>query len=240
MIAALAYGTQSVEPVDIIAGPGNIFVTLAKKEVYGKVGIDMLAGPSEILILADKTADPSYIAADLLSQAEHDVMARAMLITDDKKLAQSVKEQVEEQLKKLRRAAIAEKSILNNGFIVISPIGRGVDLINKLAPEHVELMVENPLSVLSRINNAGCVFIGKYSPEPVGDYFAGTNHVLPTGGTARFAQGLSTDTFMRKMNVVYYSKESLHKYGRDIINLAESEGLTAHAASVQRRLDEKG
>lgn len=239
-IAALAYGTESVPKVDVIAGPGNIFVTLAKKEVYGQVGIDMLAGPSEILIVADGAANPAYVAADVLSQAEHDVLARAIVITTDGALAEKIAAEVEMQLRALPREQIARASIeKSGGIIVVGSLGRACELANEIAPEHLELYVEDPAALLPKIRNAGAVFLGGYTPEPVGDYFAGPDHILPTSGSAKFFQVLNEDIFTRKMSVISYTREALFADGADIIRLADSEGLGAHANAVAIRMKER-
>ena len=235
-IAALAYGTESIKKVMKIVGPGNIFVTIAKKEVYGKVDIDMLAGPSEVMVLADKNANPTYIAADLLSQAEHDPRAISVLVSPSLKLIENVKKEIDKQLLKLSREKIARKSIKENGvFIEVENINKGLKLVNDYGPEHFELAVEEPLSYLGQIENAGAVFLGEYSPEPLGDYFAGPNHVLPTGGTAKFSSPLTTDDFMKKSSIIYYNQAQLEKCSQDIINLARKEGLDAHAKSIEIR-----
>ena len=235
-IAALAYGTESIKNVMKIVGPGNIFVTIAKKEVYGKVDIDMLAGPSEVMILADKNANPAYIAADLLSQAEHDPRAISVLACPSSKLIKNVKKELDKQLVKLSREKIARKSIEENGiFIEVENINKGLELVNDYGPEHFELAVEDPMSYLGQIENAGAVFLGKYSPEPLGDYFAGPNHVLPTGGTAKFSSPLTTDAFIKKSSIIYYDQAQLEKCSQDIINLARKEGLDAHANSIEIR-----
>lgn len=236
-IAALAFGTETIKPVDLITGPGNIYVTLAKKMVYGQVNIDMLAGPSEILIIADDTANPSYIAADLLSQAEHDPRASAILVTPSKSLAEAVQKEVERQVNLLTRKNIAIESLNKHGAIIItSDLNEAIKLANQCAPEHLEIMVENPFFLLSSIENAGAIFLGSYSPEPVGDYLAGPNHVLPTGGTARFYSPLNLDIFMKKSSIIAYSKEALLANAQHIIKIAELEGLEAHANSVKVRL----
>lgn len=236
-IAALAYGTESVPKADVIAGPGNIYVTLAKKEVYGQVGIDMLAGPSEILIIADATADPAYVAADVLSQAEHDVLARAIVVTTDASLAGKIAAEVETQLKKLPRERIARSSVENGGGIIVADTPeQACDIANAIAPEHLELYVADPAALLPLIRNAGAVFMGGYTPEPVGDYFAGPDHILPTSGSAKFFQVLNEDVFTRKMSVISYTREALRADGADIIRLAKSEGLDAHANAVAIRL----
>jgi len=235
-IAALAHGTEQVPRVDVIVGPGNIYVTLAKKIVSGTVGIDMIAGPSEILIIADQDANPEFIAADLLSQAEHDVMASSILVTDSEDLAQKTLLAVEQQLKHLSRKEIAEASIENFGAIMLVPdIETAIDLSNRLAPEHLELIVKDPFDYIDRIRNAGALFIGSYTPEPMGDYIAGPNHVLPTAGTARFSSALSVENFTKKTSLIHYSKEAFHKEANDVIRLAMTEGLDAHANSVKIR-----
>ncbi|NVM21858.1 MAG: histidinol dehydrogenase [Desulfobacterales bacterium] len=235
-IAALAYGTETVRRVDVIVGPGNIYVTLAKKLVSGTVGIDMVAGPSEILVIADQKAYPAHVAADLLSQAEHDPFASAILVTTSAGLAEAVSDAVTKQLKDLPRRAIAEASIKAYGAVIVVPdLAAAFDLANKIAPEHLELQLEEPFQYLGRIQNAGAVFLGPYTPEPVGDYMAGPNHVLPTAGTARFASALSVDHFIKKTSVVYYSEKAFKKDAPDIIRLAEIEGLTAHAEAVRVR-----
>ncbi|OGQ84957.1 MAG: histidinol dehydrogenase [Desulfobacula sp. RIFOXYA12_FULL_46_16] len=235
-IAALAYGTQTVPKVDVIVGPGNIYVTLAKKLVAGTVGIDMIAGPSEILIIADKEANPEFLAADLLSQAEHDVMASTILVTDSRTLAQKTIAALEIQMEKLPRKEIAKKSIDRFGAVMLVPdIETGIELSNRLAPEHLELIVKNPFDYLDRIQNAGALFLGPYTPEPMGDYIAGPNHVLPTAGTARFSSALSVEHFIKKTSLIHYSKEAFAKEADDVIRLAETEGLSAHANSVRIR-----
>lgn len=237
-IAALAYGTESIKKVDIISGPGNIYVTLAKKMVVGHVDIDMLAGPSEVVVVADTNAHPAYIAADLLAQAEHDPDATAILITDSQELAGRVIEVVEVQLGRLERRDIAKKSIDDNGRVfVVSSISEALRLANIIAPEHLELMVENPLDLLGLVKHAGAIFLGSYTPEAVGDYVAGPNHVLPTGGTARFYSPLSVDTFLKKSSVLSFSKQSLGLLANSAITLAESEGFTGHAKSVRFRME---
>ncbi len=240
-VAALAYGTKTIRKVDLITGPGNIYVTIAKKLVYGLVNIDMLAGPSEILIVADEKADPEYVAADLLSQAEHDVLAGSILLTPSKALAEKVKEEIEKQTAVLNRKEIIQQSLRDYGAIIITEsIEEAIDLANQYAPEHLELAVDKPFELLGQIKNAGAIFLGSYSPEPVGDYIAGPNHVLPTGGTARFYSPLNVDTFMKKSSVIYYSKERLMKVGPDVVHLAETEGLDAHANAVKVRLKNNG
>jgi histidinol dehydrogenase len=235
-IAALAHGTEQVPKVDVIVGPGNIYVTLAKKIVAGTVGIDMIAGPSEILIIADQTADPEFVAADLLSQAEHDAMASAILVTDSRPLADQTAAALERQLQALERQDTARKAIDRFGAIMLVPdIETGIDLSNQLAPEHLELMVSSPFDYIDRIQNAGALFLGHYTPEPMGDYIAGPNHVLPTAGTARFSSALSVDHFIKKTSLIHYSKTAFDNEAPDVIRLAEIEGLTAHANSVKIR-----
>ncbi len=235
-IAALAFGTQTVPKVDVIVGPGNIYVTLAKKLVAGIVGIDMIAGPSEILIIADADARPDFLAADLLSQAEHDVMASAILVTDCEELALETIDALKNQTEKLARKDIAEKSIENFGAVMVVPdIETGIDLANRLAPEHLELIVKNPFDLVDRIHNAGALFIGSYTPEPMGDYIAGPNHVLPTAGTARFSSALSVENFTKKTSLIHYSRDAFEKEADDVILLAQTEGLGAHANSVKIR-----
>ncbi len=237
-VAALAYGTKTVQKVDVIAGPGNIYVTIAKKLLAGTVGIDMIAGPSEILVIADKNANQGFIAADLLSQAEHDPMASAVLVTDSKMMADAVSKEVSIQIKRLDRQDIAAQSLADYGFIAVVPdIQKAIEIANRVAPEHLELMIENPFEYISMINNAGAVFMGDYTPEPVGDYMAGPNHVLPTAGTARFASALSVEHFTKKTSLIHYSEDAFMKEARDIIRLAEIEGLGAHAESVRIRLN---
>lgn len=236
-IAALAYGTETVGRVDVIVGPGNIYVTLAKKMVAGTVGIDMVAGPSEILVIADETANPDYVAADLLSQAEHDPLASSILLTDNRELAQAVVSTISEQLSRLERRDIAKQSLDRFGAIMVVPdIDGAIDLANRFAPEHLELLVRDPFELVGRIRNAGAVFLGSYTPEPVGDYVAGPNHVLPTAGTARYASALSVEHFIKKTSLIHYSKEAFNKEARDIMQLAGIEGLGAHSHSVQVRL----
>lgn len=238
-IAALAYGTQSVKKVDVIAGPGNIYVTLAKKEVYGEVGIDMLAGPSEIMIVADEGAEPAFVAADMLSQAEHDVLARAILVTTSRVLAEKVAAQVKAQLAALSRREIAAKALEEGGgIIVVNSLEEACALANEVAPEHLELYTREPEALLPLIRNAGAVFLGGWTPEPVGDYFAGPDHILPTSGSAKFFQVLNEDVFTRKMSVISYTREALERDGADIIRLAGSEQLTAHANAVAVRMKE--
>ncbi len=236
-IAALAYGTETIPKVNVIVGPGNIYVTLAKKIVAGTVGIDMIAGPSEILVIADKTANPEYIAADLLSQAEHDPLASSILITDSKEIAELTNKAVSKQLVELTREQIAWRSLSDyGGIMVVSDIDSAIELANRIAPEHLELQVDNPFEYLGRIRNAGAVFLGSHTPEAVGDYVAGPNHVLPTAGTAKFASALSVDHFIKKTSMIYYSEEAFKKEAHDIMLLAKTEGLDAHAGSVKVRL----
>jgi len=236
-IAALAYGTETIAPVDKICGPGNIYVALAKREVYGAVDIDNIAGPSEIVVLADDTADPAYVAADLLSQAEHDEMASAVLVTPSAALAKAVADEVERQLADLPRAAIARNSIDDYGAILtVATLDEGIGVVNRLAPEHLEIMTADPMEVVGRIENAGAIFLGAYSTEPVGDYFAGPNHILPTNGTARFASALGVDDFVKKSSLIRYSREALLANGGKIMALARREGLEAHARAVEVRL----
>ena len=239
-IAAMAFGTETIPRVDKITGPGNIFVTLAKKEVYGHVDIDMLAGPSEILIVADKTADPVYTAADMLSQAEHDPLASSIVITDDTELAAKVAEEAEKQLAKLPRREIAQASIDRNGLIVIADdMMQAMRFANVSAPEHMELLTAQPFQLLPYVRHAGAVFLGAYSPEPLGDYFAGPNHVLPTGGTARYYSVLNVETFMKRTSIISYTQPALEDVSEDIIRLAETEGLQAHANAIRLRKREK-
>ena len=235
-IAALAYGTQTIKRVDKITGPGNIYVTLAKKLVYGDVDIDMLAGPSEILIIADETVKPECIAADMLSQAEHDEMATSILVTSCADLVDAVQKCIAEQLKMLPKKEIAEKSLKNKGLIVITDnVEESFDIANKIAPEHLEILLKDPFKWIGKVRHAGSVFVGEYSPEPVGDYIAGPNHVLPTSGTARFYSGLNVDTFIKKTTVISFSKKTFEELKESVIDLAEMEGLTAHANAVRVR-----
>ena len=235
-IAALAFGTETIPRVDKITGPGNIFVTLAKKEVYGHVDIDMLAGPSEILIVADDSADPVYTAADMLSQAEHDPLASSIVITDSEKLARQVAIEAENQLQKLPRQEIARASIERNGLIVIADdMMQALRFANTSAPEHLELLTREPFQLLPYVRHAGAVFLGAYSPEPLGDYFAGPNHVLPTGGTARYYSVLNVETFMKRTSLISYTQPALEAVSEDIIRLAETEGLQAHANAIRLR-----
>jgi len=239
-IAALAYGTKTIPKVYKITGPGNIYVALAKKQVYGIVDIDMIAGPSEILIIADDTANPRYIAADLLSQAEHDELASSILITPSEKLAEAVSKEVDIQLDKLTRKEIAEKSLENYGRIIITEdLDEAIDIANDIATEHLELMVADPFLCVNSIKNAGAIFVGENTPEPLGDYYAGPNHTLPTNGTAKFSSPLSVDDFIKKTSVIYYSKEALKEVKDTILEISESEGLTAHSNSIRIRFEEE-
>ncbi|MGG3281261.1 histidinol dehydrogenase [Paenibacillus solani] len=239
-IAALAYGTETITPVDKICGPGNIYVALAKREVYGTVNIDSLAGPSEIAVLADDSADAAYIAADLLSQAEHDEMASAVLVTPSRKLGEAVAAEVQRQLELLPRRDIARASVDSYGAVIITEsLSEGIEVINRLAPEHLEIMTEEPMAIVGRIENAGAIFLGPYSSEPVGDYFAGPNHIIPTNGTARFASPVDLDDFIKKSSLIYYSKEALLRDGEQIMELARREGLEGHARAIQIRLDQE-
>jgi histidinol dehydrogenase len=236
-IAALAYGTASVPRTDVIVGPGNIYVALAKKLVAGEVGIDMLAGPSEILIVADHRANPEYLAADLLSQAEHDPMASAVLITTDPRVAGETLRSLDLQLGKLPRQEIARKSIEDYGaFFLVADLDTAIELANRMAPEHLELQVEEPWSYLGKISHAGAIFLGEHTPEAVGDYFAGPNHVLPTAGTARFASALGVENFLKRTSVIAYSRSALEMDAEAILRLAEREGLEAHGASIRVRM----
>ncbi len=238
-IAALAYGTESIPKVDKIVGPGNAFVAEAKKQVYGLVSIDMIAGPSEILVVADGKSNPAYVAADLLSQAEHDKNASAVLVTESMELAEKVSAELEKQIPMLERQEIARASIDNNGKIIVAEnLSRGIDIANELAPEHLELCVDNPFDFLDSVKNAGSIFMGRYCPEALGDYYAGPNHTLPTGGTARFSSPLSVDDFVKKTQFTYYTKEALFDVAEDVGFFAEKEGLTAHAKSAVIRLEE--
>ena len=237
-VAALAYGTKSVPKVDKIVGPGNAYVAEAKKQVFGKVAIDMIAGPSEILVVADNTADPRHVAADLLSQAEHDRMASAVLVTDDADFAQAVSDQLEEQIPLLPRAEIARTSIDNNGKIIVADdLRKAIDISNEIAPEHLELCVDNPFDYLDDIKHAGSIFMGKHCPEALGDYFAGPNHTLPTSGTARFSSPLSVDDFVKKSQFTYFTKDALGKVADKVAYFAEKEGLHAHAKSATIRFE---
>jgi histidinol dehydrogenase len=237
-IFALALGTETIKKVDLISGPGNIYVTLAKKMVYGDVNIDMLAGPSEILVIADENANPVYLAADLMSQAEHDTLARSILVCTDASLLDKVEEELNRQIQELSRREIIEKALNSYGALILADsLREACDVANLVAPEHLELMVEHPFELLSYIKNAGAIFMGQYTPEPVGDYYAGPNHILPTGGTARFYSPVSVDTFMKTSSLIYYSKEGIIEDADQIIKLAQVEGLTAHANSIKVRKD---
>ena len=240
-IAALAYGTESIPKVDKIVGPGNIYVALAKKAVYGHVSIDSIAGPSEILVVADETANPRYVAADLLSQAEHDELASAILVTTSEKLAHEVSDQVDGFLKELSRAEIISQSLDNYGYILLADTMEDViDVANEIASEHLEIQTKNPFEVMTKIRNAGAIFIGEYASEPLGDYFAGPNHILPTNGTAKFFSPLSVDDFIKKSSIISYSREALQKVHKDIESFAKAEQLTAHANSIHVRFEEEG
>jgi histidinol dehydrogenase len=239
-IAALAYGTETIPKVDVIAGPGNIYVTLAKKIVSGTVGIDMIAGPSEVLVIADHTATPEYAAADLLAQAEHDVLSSAILVTDSSRIAKAVVVEADKQLATLTRKEIARESLKRFGAVlVVDDLDAAVELANRIAPEHLELQINEPFEHIGQIRNAGAVFLGHYTPEPVGDYVAGPNHVLPTAGTARFASALSLDHFLKKTSIIHYSKSAFKKEAADVIRLAELEGLDAHVRSIKIRTDKR-
>lgn len=239
-IAALAYGTESIPKVDKIVGPGNIYVALAKKAVYGHVSIDSIAGPSEILVVADETANPRYVAADLLSQTEHDELASAILVTTSEKLAHEVSDQVDGFLKELSRAEIISKSLDNYGYILLADTMEDViDVANEIASEHLEIQTKNPFEVMTKIRNAGAIFIGEYASEPLGDYFAGPNHILPTNGTAKFFSPLSVDDFIKKSSIISYSREALQKVHKDIESFAKAEQLTAHANSIHVRFEEE-
>ena len=240
-IGALAYGTTSIPKVDKIVGPGNIYVALAKKAVYGFVSIDSIAGPSEILVLADETANPRFVAADLLSQAEHDEMASAILVTTSRELARQVSAEVDGFLEELSRRNILEKSLENYGWILVADtMEEAIETANAIASEHLEIVTKDPFQVMTRIRNAGAIFIGEYASEPLGDYFAGPNHVLPTNGTAKFFSPLGVDDFIKKSSLVYYSREALEAVHEDIIRFAKAEGLTAHANSIAVRFEEEG
>ena len=235
-VAALAYGTETVPKVDKIVGPGNIYVATAKKLLYGVVDIDMIAGPSEILVLADETADPKFLAADLMSQAEHDVLASAIMVTTSRKIAEETVKELTRQVETLSRKEIIKKSLSDfGGIIVCGTADEAVDLANDIAPEHLEVMMENPFEYIGKLDNAGSIFLGKYAPEPLGDYYAGPNHVLPTSGTARFFSPLSVDAFVKKVSYIYYTEDALREASGDIVTLAEKEGLTAHANSIKVR-----
>ena len=237
-IAAMAYGTESIPKVDKVVGPGNIYVALAKKRVYGNVGIDSIAGPSEILVLADETANPRYVAADLLSQAEHDKLASAILITTSAELAEKVSDEVKAFTEKLSRKEIIEQSLENYGYILLADsMDEAVDAVNEIASEHLEILTKDPFATMTRIRNAGAIFLGEYSSEPLGDYFAGPNHILPTNGTARFFSALSVDDFIKKSSIISYSYEALKEVHEDIERFAKAEGLTAHANSVAVRFE---
>lgn len=239
-IAALAFGTESIPKVDKIVGPGNIYVALAKKAVFGHVSIDSIAGPSEILVLADETANPRFVAADLLSQAEHDELASAILITTSEKLAQEVSREIDGFCEVLSRKAIIEKSLENYGYILIAPdLDTAIDTANEIASEHMEIVTANPFEVMTKIKNAGAIFLGEYSSEPLGDYFAGPNHVLPTNGTAKFFSPLSVDDFIKKSSIISYSKDALHAVYKDIAQFADCEQLTAHANSIRVRFEDE-
>lgn len=235
-IGAMAYGTETVPSVDKICGPGNVYVATAKRLIFGDCGIDMFAGPSEILIIADSTAKPEYVAADLLSQAEHDKLASSILVTDDENLIEQVCRQMELQLSTLSRGAITRQSIKDFGYaVLVEDIGRAIGVSNSIAPEHLEICVEEPLSLLGAIKNAGAIFVGNYSPEPLGDYMAGPSHVLPTSGTARFSSPVNVDQFIKKSSLIYYNRAALEKTSQDIIRLAEAELLDAHANAIRVR-----
>ena len=237
-IAAMAFGTESVPKVDKIVGPGNIYVALAKKAVFGYVSIDSIAGPSEILVLADETANPRYVAADLLSQAEHDEMASAILITTSQKLAEEVSAEIDQFVAELSRKEIIQKSLDNYGYILVADnMEEAIDTVNAIASEHMEIVTADPFHVMTKIRNAGAIFIGEYSSEPLGDYFAGPNHVLPTNGTAKFFSALSVDDFIKKSSIISYSREALEKVHKDIEQFAECEKLTAHANSIRVRFE---
>lgn len=238
-IAALAYGTESIPKVDKIVGPGNIYVALAKKAVYGQVSIDSIAGPSEILVLADETANPRYIAADLLSQAEHDELASAILVTDSPALAKQVSEEVDKFLEILPRKEILQKSLDNYGYLLVAKdMTEAVEVTNEIASEHLEIVAKDPFLLMTKIRNAGAIFLGEYSSEPLGDYMAGPNHILPTNGTAKFFSPLSVDDFVKKSSIISYSKEALEPIHKDIETFAQAEGLTAHANSIAVRFEE--
>ena len=239
-IAALAYGTETIPQVDKIVGPGNIYVALAKKQVYGNVSIDSIAGPSEIAVLADETANPRYVAADLLSQAEHDELASAILVTTSEAFAKKVEKEIEGFLKELSRAEIIQKSLDQFGYLLVAEtMDQAIETVNAIASEHLEVVTANPFDVMTKIRNAGAIFIGEYSSEPLGDYFAGPNHVLPTNGTAKFFSPLSVDDFIKKSSIIYYSKEALEPIHKDIEAFAEAEQLTAHANSIKVRFEEQ-
>ncbi|WP_429888221.1 histidinol dehydrogenase [Gottfriedia acidiceleris] len=238
-IGALAYGTETIEKVDKIVGPGNIYVALAKKSVSGIVGIDMVAGPTEVVILADETANPRFIAADLMAQAEHDEMASSIVITNSEEFAQKIQQEIPNLLEEQPRKEIIKSSFENYGaIIVVKTIEEGIELVNKLAPEHLELMIKNPESIVHKVKNAGAIFLGDYTPEPVGDYFAGTNHTLPTSGTARFTSPLNVNDFQKKTSVVYYNKVALSEARKHIELIAEEEGLFGHGKAISIRFEE--
>ena len=237
-IAAMAFGTQSIPKVDKITGPGNIFVALAKKAVYGYVSIDSIAGPSEILVLADETANPRYVAADLLSQAEHDELASAILITTSRQLAEQVSVEVDQFVEQLSRREIMQKSLDNYGYILVAEnMKDAIDAVNEIASEHLEILTANPFEIMTKVKNAGAIFLGEYASEPLGDYFAGPNHILPTNGTAKFFSPVNVDDFIKKTSIISYSREALEKVHKDIEKFAESEGLTAHANSIKVRFE---
>ena len=237
-IGAMAYGTESIRKVDKIVGPGNVYVALAKKAVYGHVSIDSVAGPSEILVLADETANPRYVAADLLSQAEHDELASAILITTSQELAEKVSEEVDGFVRVLERKEIIQKSLDNFGYILVAEnMQEAIETANEIASEHLEIVTANPFEVMTKIRNAGAIFIGEYSCEPLGDYFAGPNHILPTNGTAKFFSPLSVEDFVKKSSIIYYSREALEPIHKDIEQFARSEQLTAHANSIAVRFE---
>lgn len=238
-VAALAYGTETIPKVDKIVGPGNIFVATAKKLFYGIVDIDMIAGPSEILIIADESANPKFVAADMLSQAEHDILASSILLTTSEKLAKEVKKELKLQTEKLLRKEIAKESLKNYGAIIVCEnMNQAIVFANELAPEHLEVCCKDPMGYIGKLDNAGSIFLGNFSPEPLGDYFAGPNHVLPTSGTARFFSPLSVDSFIKKSSFIYYTKEALKEAKDSVIKIAETEGLTAHANSIKIRFEE--
>ena len=240
-IAALAYGTESIPKTDKIVGPGNIYVALAKKAVYGYVSIDSVAGPSEILVIADETANPRYVAADLLSQAEHDELASAILVTTSAELAQKVSDEVDGFLKELSRAEIIQKSLDNYGYILVAQtMDEAIETANEIASEHLEILTQHPFDVMTKIRNAGAIFLGEYASEPLGDYFAGPNHILPTNGTAKFFSPLSVDDFIKKSSIISYSKDALKKIHEDIEYFAQAEQLTAHANSIKVRFEKEG
>ena len=240
-IAAMAYGTESIPSVDKICGPGNVFVSTAKRLIFGDCDIDMFAGPSEILVIADSTANPEYVAADLLSQAEHDRLASSVLITNDESLVQKVDAQIKKQVTALSRGTIIEKSLENYGFaVLVESIEKAIEVSNNIAPEHLELCIEEPMSMLGLIKNAGAIFVGDYSPEPLGDYMAGPSHVLPTSGTARFSSPVNVDQFIKKSSLIYYNRQALEKTSKDIVRFAEAELLDAHANAIKVRFNNLG